>query len=64
MTLPDKQPIFCEALALLLAAKSSVRITGKLSLAAELESRAYATLYRAKLAEVRAHRSNDQSPTT
>lgn len=62
LTVPDHQPLFAEALALLLAAKAAVRITNSHQLAAQLEQQANHALYRAKLAEVRAVHSNDQQP--
>ena len=63
LSVPDHQPLFAEALALLLAAKSAVRITNSHQLAAQLEQQAHHALYRAKLAEVRAIHSNDQQPS-
>lgn len=63
LSVPDHQPLFAEGLALLLAAKSAVRIANSHQLAAALEQQANHAFYRAKLAEVRAIHSNDQQPT-
>jgi len=60
--LPDYAPLFCEACALLIAAKAAPRVTGRYDLADELEQRAYRMLYRAKLKEARSTNSNDQMP--
>ncbi len=62
LTIPDHQPLFAEGLALLLAAKAAVRISNSHQLAAALEQQANHAFYRAKLAEVRSVRSNDQQP--
>ena len=58
--LPRHAPIFCDGVALLLASKAAVRITGNYNLSAALENQAREKLYRARLSEVRQQNSNDQ----
>lgn len=60
--LPDYAPFFCEGCALLVASKAAPRVNSRWDLAGDLESRAYQSLYRAKLKEARSTNSNDQKP--
>ena len=60
--LPESEPAFCEGCAYLLAAKAAPRLTSNFRLAADLEARGYAMLYRAKLKATRSLASNDQEP--
>lgn len=62
LNLPDNEPFFCEGCVLMLAAKAAPRVTGNFNLGVQLEKKAYAALYRAKLKEARSADSNDQKP--
>lgn len=64
LDLPDNEPFFCEGCTLLLAAKAAPRVTGNFNLGVQLEKKAYAALYKAKLKEARSADSNDQKPNT
>ncbi len=60
--LPDNQPMFCEAVALMLAAKIAPRVTSDFGIAAEFERRSRDMLAKAKLKDARQWASNDQEP--
>lgn len=60
--LPDDEPLFAEACALLLAARLAPRLTGNFQLAERLEQRGREMLYRAKLKDAQQSDSNDQVP--
>ena len=62
VALPDTAPLFCEGVALLLAARVAGVVTGRFDMVRELEGRAWRVLYRAKLKEARSVASNDQAP--
>ena len=62
VTLPDYEPLFCEACILTLAAMIAPRITNNLSLAASLKQEAMEKLRMAKLKDARSIDSNDQLP--
>ncbi len=62
--LPEKEPLFCEACVMLLAAKIAPRLTSQFDLAVQLEQRGMEMLYRAKLKDAQSTDSKDQEPMT
>ena len=62
VTLPDYEPLFCEACILTLAAMMAPRLTNNLNLASALNQQAQLKLREAKLKDARTYDSNDQTP--
>ncbi len=62
VSVPDNEPMFCEAVALLIAAKVAPRIACDLGIAQALEQRAYQQLAQAKYKDAVQVDSNDQKP--
>ncbi len=62
VSVPDNEPMFCEAVALLIAAKVAPRIACDLGIAQALEQRAYQQLAQAKYKDAVQVDSNDQMP--
>lgn len=62
VTLPDYEPVFCEACILMLAAMMAPRLTNKLDLANALKQEAQIKLHAAAVKDARASNSNDQTP--
>lgn len=62
LSLPDHEPVWCEAVVCLVAAAIAGRITGDAKVGVQLQQMGTGMLYRAKLKEARAVSSNDQQP--
>lgn len=62
VSLPDHEPLFCEACSHLLAARLAPRLTSNFQLAQALDQQGNELLYKAKLRDAQATGSNDQKP--
>lgn len=63
VSLPDYEPLFCEACILMLASLCAPKLTDNLALAAELRQMAFGMLHEAKVKDARVSDSNDQLPS-